>query len=192
MARRILVLPAVLAALFFAFATILVGSGTAHADPKNPKCPNHAGKYPPGQCKFVLGKSHGQRGESFGVAGSGFTKSCGVIIYFAQTRVGTFPTSPHIGAFKGHVTVPTKTLSGDPMPVGNHLVTAVDRCGDHFAMNQTFHVDNPPAASANPFASLPHTGAVIIPVGAAGAAMVLGGSGLIMAGRRRRRTTAAI
>lgn len=204
MARRLGILIATLAALLLAVGAYAAPS--AHADPKNPKCPNPAGKYPPGQCKFAENKSHGNRGDTVVVFGSGYSPRCAVIVYFAKTRVGDYPTNKQ-GQFVGKYTVPIKGANGQTMPDGNHLVTAVDRCGDHFAQNVTFHVDGGPTSAtvkganfsnlphtgpfSDPFGNLPHTGTVLIPMTAVGAALVFGGGSMMVAGRRRRSGSAA-
>ncbi len=180
----------VIAVLFAALCLALVaGGGAAQAKPKGHNCPNPAGHYPPGQCKFLTSSTKGPAGSKVGVGGQNYSANNTVAVFFDKTKVGAFATGPQ-GGWKGQITIPTSAKNGA------HYLTAYDK-KTGFTQQVKFVVSpgkgNTVAASAssNPFANLPHTGAVIIPVAAAGGALVIGGAALIVAGRRRRSTLAA-
>ena len=149
----------------------------AHAAPPNPKCPNPAGKYPPGQCKFVTSTSSAVPGGTVSVAGTGFSKNCGVTIKLDTTAIGHTSTNGN-GSFSGKVTIPTSATPG------NHNLTANDDCSA-FVLGEHFTV-LPAAATTSNGSGLPHTGLVLWPMLGGGVALVAFGSGLIVAGRRRR------
>lgn len=163
------------------FAAVLIAgglalsAGTAGAAPPSPKCPNPAGRYPPGQCKFTTSRTAARPGSVLHVEGTGFSANCGVTIKLDDETMGGLPTNGR-GSFAGKVTIPT---DADP---GQHTLSANDNCSA-FVLGENFTVL---PAAVRRGGGLPFTGFVLWPLLGGGAALVAAGSGMIVAGRRRR------
>jgi hypothetical protein len=162
------------------FAAVLIAGGlaffvgTAHAAPPHPKCPNPAGKYPPGQCKFKTTKTSAHPGDPVQVQGTGFSKNCGVTIKLDLTTIGATKTDGN-GTFSGTAKIPTNTKPG------SHTLSANDNCSS-FVLGEHFTVL--PALTKG--SGLPFTGFVFWPVLGGGAVLVIMGAAFIAVGRRRR------
>src|SRR3954447_22176462 len=93
---------------FTAAALVVAGlaftATTAIAAPPNPKCPNPAGKYPPGQCKFLTSTTQAHPGDPVSVSGTGFSANCGVAIKLDNTTLSNLDTDS-TGSFTGQVTI---------------------------------------------------------------------------------------
>jgi hypothetical protein len=163
--------------LCLCFAAFM-GVGTAHAKEKGHNCPNPAGKYPPGQCKFVTSTDAGPPGTKVKVGGAGYSKNNTVTLSMHSAKavvLGTFHTDSS-GAWGGTVVIPSGAATGQ------HELSASDMATG-FTQVQSFRVTNPSGVKA---ASLPFTGFIFWPLLGGGIALVVVGTALTMAGRRRR------
>ena len=156
------------AALVGGVLTLSAGSASAA------QCPTTSPQYPAQTCGLSTDKSSAAPGGSVTVAGSGYSKNCGVTIALDHVSIGSGKTDAS-GAFSQSVTIPTNATSG------THRLTATDQCSS-FVLGEEFTV----TAVSN--SGLPFTGFVFYPLLGGGAALVLGGAALIVAGRRRRGT----
>jgi hypothetical protein len=148
--------------------TLMLSAGTASAA----QCPTTSPQYPAQTCGLSTDKSSAAAGANVVVAGTGFSKTCGVTIALDNKSIGTGKTDG-TGAFSQSVTIPADTTAGA------HSLTASDQCSS-FVLGEQFTVT---AASGS---GLPFTGFVFWPLLGGGAGLVIGGAALIAAGRRRR------
>ncbi len=173
-------LAAVTAAAALMCAGAAFSATTASAAPPNPKCPNPAGKYPPGQCKFVTSTTSAKAGDPVAVQGTGFSALCFANVTLDGVQLASLPTDA-TGSFSGTVTIPAGTKQG------GHTLSAADSCSA-FVLGEHFTVLPAVAAAGS---GLPFTGFIFWPLLGGGAGAVVIGAALIVAGRRRR-TTAPI
>jgi hypothetical protein len=129
--------------LLFALAATVISVGSvavttetaALAKPKGHNCPNPAGHYPPGQCKFTTSASTAPQGGKVNVSGSGYSASSGVGILLGTTKLTALNTNKS-GDFAGTITIPLSTA------VGQSSLSAVDKTG--FVLSQAFTVTAAP------------------------------------------------
>jgi hypothetical protein len=165
MARR---LPAAILAAAVVGSGLVLFAGSASAA----QCPTTSPQYPSQSCGLSTDKSSADPGGSVVVAGTGFSKNCGVTIALDNASIGSGKTDSS-GAFSQSVTIPSDASAG------THSLTASDQCSS-FVLGEQFTVN---AASGS---GLPFTGFVFWPLVGGGAGLVLAGALLISAGRRRR------
>lgn len=160
---------ATLAAALVSSGIVLAAGGASAA-----QCPTSSPQYPAQTCGISTNKSTVKAGAAVVVQGEGFSRSCGVTIAIDGGAVGAGKTNPQ-GKFTQQVTVPSSTSAG------THNLTAADQCST-FVLGEHFTV----VAATNSNSGLPFTGFIFWPLLGGGAASVLAGTALVMAGRRRR------
>ncbi len=95
-------------------AIVLIPGTIASADPRDPKCPNPAGNYPPGQCKRLrVSTSLVVAGSDITVSGDGFAPAVTVEISLRSqpTRLANV-TTDSAGMFSEKVAIPSNAPLG--------------------------------------------------------------------------------
>lgn len=144
-------------------------------------------QYPPGKCQLLLSRSVVPAGGSLQAAGAGFAPGSTVNLSLAGASVGSAQADGS-GAFSADVLVPASTRPG------NHTVTAsgAGSDGGTQVLAASLEVTAAGARGSAPGSAadsrdLPRTGATsTVPLALAGGALLVAGSGAVVAARRRR------